>query len=187
MDIRNSFRKALLTEEKGPHKYGCVILFLDVNQKWWDKIQNEIEDEDIYGPHEGRNYGREDLPHVTILYGVHKDVDDKEIKSRVEQIEAPKITLKKIGKFENDNFDVLKFDIQSDDLHNMNDLFKELPYTNDYPDYKPHATIAYLKKGSAKKYTKTLSSDDIVELTPTKVIYSKPDGSEKEFKIKTKK
>mgnify|MGYP003352094323 CR=1 FL=1 len=39
-----------------------------------------------------------------------------------------------------------------DKLNALNKQLCKFPYTNDYPDYKPHITIAYVKKGLGKKY-----------------------------------
>lgn len=33
-------------------------------------------------------------------------------------------------------------------------MHKKLEFTNSYPDYIPHMTVAYLKPGMGKKYTK---------------------------------
>lgn len=177
----------LLMEGAGGHSYGCVMLFLEAPKEWWDKIQSEIDDEDLYTPEGEREYGREpaDNSHVTILYGLHGDVADEEVEERVKQMTAPEVTLKKIGMFDNADkgFDVIKFDIEDEELTRMNEMFKELPFTNDYDDYHAHATIAYVKAGTGKKYTRTLSKDEVLTLKPTKVVYSKPDGEQKEYKF----
>jgi len=50
----------------------------------------------------------------------------------------------------------------------------EYPHTTDYPDYHPHMTIAYVKKGMGKKYAEDLKDFSI---TPDKFVYSKIDGT----------
>lgn len=176
--------KEVITEASG-HSYGCVMLYLDAPKDWWDKITNEIDEEDIYNPEGERDYGIQPASesHVTILYGLHIDIDDKEIEDRIDQMTAPEVTLKDITLFENENFDVVKFDVEGEDLHNMNKMFAELPHTTDYPDYHPHCTIAYVEAGTGKKYKKTLSKEDSITLKPTKVVYSKANGEKKEYKF----
>jgi len=97
------------------------------------------------------------------------------------------LNLKKISIFENDNFDVVKFDIIGDSktkLNKMNAKLVKLPHTTDYPDYHPHTTIAYVKAGTGNDYTKTLSKEDSLVVKPNKVVYSKANGEQKEYIIK---
>ena len=50
-------------------------------------------------------------------------------------------------------FDVLKVDVESPKLHRLNRSLRDgLEHQNDYPDYHPHLTVAYLKKGAGAKY-----------------------------------
>lgn len=184
MKIGDVYKKVI--KEGSGHEYGCVMLYLDVPKKWWDNITGEIDKEDVYNPEGERDYGIQPAKesHVTILYGLHSDISDEEIEDRVENMSAPEVTLKKISIFENEKFDVVKFDVQGEDLHRMNKMFAELPHTTDYPDYHPHCTIAYVEAGTGKDYKRTLSDDDSITLKPSKVVYSKADGSKKEYKFK---
>jgi 2'-5' RNA ligase len=100
-----------------------------------------------------------------------------------ESFEYPKLELKNVSLFENDDYDVLKFEVNAKVLHEINDRLKKFPHTNNYPEYHPHCTIAYLKKGRGKKYVKMLEGTSI-EVTPSKIVYSRPDGSVKYRKIK---
>lgn len=158
------------------YSYGCVMLYLDPPAKMWQKIQDSVEEKDVCTDD---GLGRESEPHVTVLYGIHEDVPDEDVEAIIDSITAPEITLNKISTFDNENFDVLKFDVEGEGLHAMNKKFTELPHTNSYPDYHPHATIAYLKKGEGKKYIGRL--DEPYILKPNKVVYSKPDGTKKEY------
>ena len=67
-------------------------------------------------------------------------------------------------------------------LHGCNFNLRQLPYTSSYPDYKPHMTVAYLKKGEGQKYVERLM-DKTYTVTPTHLIYSKPDGSKIRFEL----
>ena len=190
MNIRKLVRKALLTEaEKKDHKheYGCLMVFLDVNEESWKELQNMIDEDDLYTEEGDNSYGREDEPHVTILYGLHDDIKDEEIEEDINDIKEPKIAFKSISSFDNPKYDVLKFDVDSKDLTKLNKVFKEYPFTSNFPDYHPHATLCYVKAGKAEKYIKKLNDflkDNELEINPSKIVYSKADGSKKDYKMK---
>lgn len=185
MNIKKELRKRLMNESSGGHEYGCVMLFLPISKEWWSKITSDIDKDDIYEVEGERDYGIQSHKeaHVTILYGIHTDVPDEEVEALIDKMTAPEVTLGKISIFENDEFDVVKFDVTGKDLHTMNKMFTELPHTNNYPDYHPHTTISYVKSGTGNKYVKDLSKDDTLSVKPNKIVYSKADGTKKEYKI----
>ncbi len=187
MNIKKLVRKALLTEaEKKDHKheYGCLMVFLDVNKESWKELQDMIDEDDLYTEEGDTSYGREDEPHVTILYGLHDDIKDEEIEEDINDIKEPKIAFKSISSFDNPKYDVLKFDVDSKDLTKLNKVFKEYPFTSNFPDYHPHCTIAYLKPGKAAKYIKKAKDLVGMDMEPSKIVYSKADGSKKDYKMK---
>ena len=62
--------------------------------------------------------------------------------------------MENVSIFEGDKYDVVKVDIDSEALRKANALVGDteaLPGET-FKDYKPHATIAYVKKGEGKKY-----------------------------------
>ena len=113
-----------------------------------------IIEDDLYTEEDDDSYGRETEPHVTILYGLHEEIEDKDIEVDIKEIKTPKIDFKNISSFNNDKFDVLKFDVESKDLTKLNKIFAKYPNTNKFPDDHPHCTIAYLKSGKAAEYIK---------------------------------
>lgn len=185
MDLKKKLREALLKKPKREYDYGCVMVGLDLDTSEWNKIQDMIEDEDIYHGEkdEEGGFARELDPHVTILFGVHSDVPDKDVEDIIDGIKKPEMKLQKISTFENELFDVLKFDVESEDLHKLNEKFKKLPHTSSFPNYHPHATICYLKKGTSEKYKKLMSDVEPIHVTPEEILYSKPDGTKKKYKI----
>jgi 2'-5' RNA ligase len=186
MDIKSKLREALLKKPKRQYDYGCVMVGLELDTKTWEKIQDMIDEEDIYHGEKGEEggYARELDPHVTILFGVHSDVPDKDVEDLIDEIKKPKLKLQKISSFNNELFDVLKFDVESEDLHKLNAKFKELPHTTSYPNYHPHATICYLKKGSIDKYLDKMKDIEPITVEPNEILYSKPDGTKKKYGIK---
>lgn len=166
--------------ESVQYKLGCVMMEVPISN--WEEITSTIKQEDIYEV-EGENYGIQSNPHVTILYGLHKEVSLDQIKSVFEGLnERIDIKIEGIGVFENENFDVVKFNVVPiGTLQSLHDKLSELPNSNEYPEYEPHITIAYLKKGCGKKYedlTYRHSVDNVNE-----VCYSIPNGGKEYFDI----
>jgi hypothetical protein len=167
-----------LTEKDGPFEYGCSMIHFDFPEI--KSIHQEIEESDLSGS------GLEEESHVTLLYGLHSDeIDDNKVLdiSTSEPIES--IKLHNVSAFENDDYDVLKFDVDSSVLFKINKKLTDLPHTNNFPDYHPHCTIAYLKPGTAKKYISSFEGRSY-EVFPTKVIYSKPGGEKLTKSLKDK-
>ena len=185
--IKEDLRKGLLEKKGDTYDYGCVMLYFKINKTDWDNIQSLIADEDLYEEEGDQTYGRENDPHVTVLYGLHADVPDSKIEELVKELKPTELTLKKISIFENnDKYDVIKFDIigvSEGRLSDMNAKFVKLPHTTDYPDYHPHSTIAYVKAGSGKKYVQTLSTKDAITVEAKDFRYSKADGTENKYKL----
>ena len=79
---------------------------------------------------------------------------------------------------------MVKFTIRNASLEKMNKMFKELPHTSNFPKYEPHVTLAYTKVGKGSQYSQTLKDDLDFKLRPTSILYSKPDGTKKNYKFK---
>jgi hypothetical protein len=166
-----------------PYGYGCVMLYFDF--PYINKIHDAINPKDIYEDEEDPSFGLEDEPHCTLLYGLHEEVSTKDITKVIENFIFGTCKLHNASLFENEKYDVLKFDVRGPSLHDVNDKLKSFPYTSNFPDYHPHLTIAYLKPGAGKRYTKMLENQEY-ELKPQYVMFSHPDGSKNKIKINIK-
>lgn len=165
-----------LLERKATYEYGCAMAYFDFPKL--KEIQSKIDDEDVLHELNGKELGLEDEPHVTLLYGLHDDkIDSKKLMEACKKHKLDEIELGNVSMFDNPNFDVLKFDATSEDLIKCNEaLCEEFPYTNDFPDYHAHCTIAYLKKGKAKKYIEMFK--EMKESVSVKeIVYSRPNGT----------
>jgi len=130
---------------------------IDIPKKVIDKIkaiQKTIDKDDLFVKHEGDwNYGLEDDFHITVKWGIITK-DPEEVRKAVDGFQGGEVQLYDISLFENDEYDVLKIDADSDALNELNKGISDKLETKDsYPEYHPHATIAYIKSGRGKKYT----------------------------------
>ena len=157
------------------YDYGCSMIYFDFPKM--EEMHSMIEEDDVYTEDGDSSYGLEKEPHTTLLYGLHSDeIDDDRVLDTSTKFGVPKeLKLHNASCFNNDKYDVLKFDVDGDHLHKINGELTKLPHTTDYPDYHPHSTIAYLKKGMGEKYTDKLK-DISYTVNPSKIVYSKPDG-----------
>lgn len=168
------------TQQK--YTYGCAMV--DFNFPQMSEFHESIEKEDIYTEEGDRTYGLEKDPHVTLLYGLHADeIEDEKVKDICTSVEYGPLVLSNLSSFENEKYDVLKFDVKGKPLRQCNKKLTKLPHTTDYPDYHPHATVAYLKLGKAKKYIEKYKDVEF-EVTPSAVVYSKPEGKKLRWPVK---
>ena len=178
MKYINRIEDFLEKRKDNVNDYNCVMIYLNISN--WDKIQENIDEDDLYIDINDDSYGREDNPHITLIYGIH-DIPDSEISNDLRNININDIKFKGVSVFNNDKFDVLKFDIDSNEMVSYNTLFvSKYPNTNDYT-YHPHCTIAYLKPGKSDKYVDMINKD--IQFKIEGVVYSKIDGSKKYYNI----
>ncbi len=186
--ISENFRKRLqslagIMNEGKNHKneYGCLMV--KINFDGWKDILDGIDKDDLYTEEEG--FGLEKDPHVTILFGFHDNTDVDKVKELIKENAGDKIKLSihNITLFEavEDKYDVLKFDVKSNDLQKLNKLVREnFDYTSDFPDYHPHITVAYVKVGKGKKYTNKMPE---IEISSDKLFYSTKDEKKTYFTL----
>ena len=169
-----SFR---LFEDGGPKEFGCSMVYFDM--PCMEALHKIIDVDDIFSDADGGK-GLETEPHVTLLFGLHKEVSDNDVLDVSMPNKVSDILLHNVSIFENEEFDVIKFDADAEWLHEVNAKLVKLPNTNKYPEYHPHCTVAYVKAGTGKKYVEMLSGLQVV-VVPTKLVYSKPDGKKPEI------
>lgn len=135
--------------DKKPYEKSCLMLDFKIDN--WSELLNKVSDEKIYND-ETNDFGKENEPHCTVLYGFNQGKEIVEqVKDICERIKTPvSVKVKSISCFESGEFDVLKFDLESESLVKLNSIFATFDVTNDFPDYHAHMTIAYLKKGVVK-------------------------------------
>jgi len=151
----------------------CLMLPLDFDSPKFFHFANSLDKSLL------ADDGIEWFNHSTILYGIDDQIQSTLPLARlINALHMFPVKLGKISFFRtNPDFDVMKVDVHSPALHIVNDLVrKSVPYTNNFPEYIPHFTIAYVKKGSFKE----LDGSDYFEgmvFNPDNVVYSYEDHS----------
>ena len=155
------------SDNKYIHKYSCAMLNLsdiisDSIKKW--AIKN-IPTDCLYIDLDDGIEGYEDTPHVTIKYGLH-DADPDNLTRLASGFGSIDLTLSTIDVFNtNPKFDVLKINILSDKLMQLNKLICDnMYYTDKFPEYIPHATIAYIKKGTCLNLINSPIFDKLIDV-----------------------
>lgn len=179
----NNLKLMKILNENHKHEYGCVMLYFDFPEI--KTLQEKIDKNDIYYDPEDASFGLENKPHTTLLFGLHPEVTNQNIQDVISKYRFSTCQISNPSLFENEEYDVLKFDVSGESLHECNLDLRKYPHTNRFPDYHPHLTIGYLKRETGKKYVKLIGNVEH-NLTPKFVIYSKTDGSKIKFGINLK-
>ena len=185
---RDSYDKAMsidemLTEtaEDRPHSYGCLMLEYPIQN--WDKVGKFIDTNDLYKDQDG--FVKKTNPHVIVLHGFHDDVNLDSIQEALYQTNptaAPiEIHVDDVSCFEGKDYDVVKFSVISPQLTELNEALAKLPHTSDFPEYKPHITLAYVKPGKGKKYAKKLKNG--MKFNSNNFKFKSANGDKKTFKM----
>ncbi len=189
MKIIKNYDDFINESKKSTYIKGCVLLNFRVDN-WKEKVLSIIDEEDIYDD-ELNDFGLEDNPHVTVLFGILPDKTTvKEIKDNLKNVDidiVKEYKLQDISIFDtSEDYDVVKFDLKDcDELIKLNKYIADnFEYEDDHPEYHPHVTIGYVKKGKGEKYIQKLKEPIIVE--PSRLVYSYPDeeGENKKTNIK---
>lgn len=161
------------TEQK--YDYGCVMLYFNFPEI--KNIHSLINPNDIYTEDGDSTFGLEENPHTTLLYGLHDDVTEDDVRNVVNDFNYGPCKLTNPSLFNSEKYDVLKYDVSGSNLHETNEELSKLPHTTSFPDYHPHLTIGYIKKGEGQKYADKLKELQF-KLDPTHIVYSLPSGGE---------
>jgi hypothetical protein len=155
------------SDDKYVYKYSCAMLNLsdiisDSMKKW---AMENVPEDCLYINLDDGIEGYEDTPHVTIKYGLH-DAEPDNLTRLASGFGSIDLTLSTIDVFNtNPNFDVLKINIVSDKLMQLNKLICDnMHYTDKFPEYIPHATIAYIKKGTCLNLINSPVFDKLIDV-----------------------
>lgn len=152
----------------------------DSAREFFEQRKSIISNSDLYRP---ETMGYSDEPYVTLLYGIHATSPSLELQEVIETYPKFTVRLGNVSLFkghESDNpFDVVKVDINCPDLYVLNKEFQEVcEYTNEFPEYIPHATIAYVKQDTCD-HLEGLNSFNGISFLAEHVIFSSKDGQKR--------
>jgi hypothetical protein len=132
-------------------------LFLRYNLPFVEKIRDAIDPKDLYINEKEGIEGYETDTHVTVFFGLHHSYNTVDccfstFENQIKTADV-KTLFNGISFFENEKFDVMKLDVVSPVIEDANRLIRyRSDCNNRFKNFIPHCTIAYLKKGMAKKY-----------------------------------
>ena len=138
----------LLSEKKNiEYQYSSLLCFLpqQLSHKILKWSRENIPDKSLYV--KDNSMGRENDIHITVKYGFISNSPNRVI-NILKDYEPFDITLGSVTLFEKEDFDVVKIDVFSPILNQINKAVSKLPNTDTYLIYKPHVTIAYVKHGA---------------------------------------
>ena len=121
-----------------------------------DFVHEKIKPDDVYENEKEDIKGKEDKPHITLLYGIKERKPNVEKLTQMIQNHPALTQVAWVGldKFEADQYDVLIIKIESKECEelfaDLNNLYPD--NANSYPDYKPHTALAYVQRGKADSY-----------------------------------
>lgn len=150
--------------DKFIYEYSCAMLNLsdDIATKVIEWARENVPEDALYINEDSGIDGYEDSPHVTVKYGLH-DVEPDRLKKLIDGHGPIKIKFGLVEKFDqNPNFDVLKITVDGKDLHKLNKhISNNMPHTDTFKEYKPHVTLAYVKKNACNELISNMFFDKL--------------------------
>ncbi len=129
---------------------------------------------------------REENPHITVKYGLHSEKPG-EVQKLLGDVKPFEVTLGKTSIFpasEGNDYDVVKIDVNSPELHQVNKLISDnVKVTDTHPTYQPHITLAYVKAGKGKDYVGNATLEG-TKIAFSEVAFSDKDGKETAIALK---
>jgi 2'-5' RNA ligase len=131
---------------------------------------DNVPEDYVYVDPEDNSFGRQPSPgssiHITVKFGFYIKEPNELIEAlRNASLKEPLVyRLTNTSLFDTaPQYDVLKIDIDSPSLHELHEIFNSIKNDDTHPDYHPHCTISYLKKGFGKYLTgqSQLATNDI--------------------------
>jgi 2'-5' RNA ligase len=134
--------------------YSCLMANITSNRV--KDLRDRIPLEDYKFPN-SPSKGFQDNLHVTIHYGIFPDISFEKIKPVIKNQEAFNVLVTHMDFFDAPDTDILILKVRSFTLNDLQRKIIKFPCKIDFPDYTPHITLAYLKKGLAKKWIKPIN------------------------------
>lgn len=173
-------------KKESPYKYSCAMLNLNPSVAsivdYW--VKKNIPKESLYIDEDSGHDGYEEIYHVTLKYGIH-DFSPKKLTNLVHGFGPISFGLGTVKKFDAPDFDVIHIKIvDSKILEDVNKLISEgIEHTDTHPEYKPHITLAFVKKGSCDKLIHDPFFDSLSDEVD-EICFNSKDGDESFISLK---
>lgn len=127
---------------------GCLMLSTPMMEEIVNRMHDDLERILIsHGYRRDEDFEFDKYIHITIAFGINVNTDINLIKEIVRN-RPSYFQLTELSLFENDNFDIIKFDVMSSDLRILNHIIKsKMEVKSSFNEYHPHLTVAYVPKG----------------------------------------
>ena len=132
--------------------YSCAMLNLndEISNMFSYWAKKMISPKDLFVSDEDSSYGYSDTPHVTVKYGLLDETPEK-VAELSKDFGIIQLQFGNVTKFDtNPDFDVIKVDVVSEKLMKLNQIINDNMENIDEYKYKPHTTLAYVKKGTCE-------------------------------------
>ena len=146
--------KSLITEVK--YDYGCVMA--EMPQTLYAPLmafsKSIISDDMLYfDPNaEPDDYGREKHFHTTIKFGLTESYTQEQMAEFLRGTRVFFVNIQGMDVFSNPEFDVVKLSVGGEGLNRLREVFNKLPNVDEHPIYRPHLTLAYVKRGLGERF-----------------------------------
>lgn len=155
---------------------GCLMAYVDptYGPRIASTGQRIIPPQHLYTDPNDSSYGYGDYPHVTIKYGFEPDIDRMDVAKILKGVSPFLVNLVALNQFNSHtDYDVVKFEVaKNPTLMELRRRCDGYPNTDSYPEYKPHMTLAYVKKGAFPHIREGLN----IAVPITRFKYSGPNG-----------
>lgn len=176
--------------EQNERFYGCISLEPSKIEGWKENHLSGIEEKDIFEKVNDDSYGLEYNPHMILLYGIIEDkIDPSVIADMADQKMKPiESKIYDIDYFELEDCDVVIYKVpMNNQILQYRNMFKQsFENKQTQPQYNPHITISFVKKGLGKKYKKKLNNPFKIILNKCVYTYHKNDDTHEKIRRVTK-
>ena len=127
---------------------GCLMLSVPMMKQVVSRMHDDLERILIgHGYKRDVDFEFDKYVHITVAFGININTDINLIKEIIKN-RPSYFQITELSLFENNNFDIIKFDVMSSDLRILNHIIKsKMEVKSTYNEYHPHLTVAYAPKG----------------------------------------
>ena len=137
---------------------GCLMLSVPMMKQVVERMHNDLERILLsHGYKKDEDFEFDKYIHITIAFGININTDINLIKEIIKN-RPSYFQITELSLFENDNFDIIKFDVMSSDLRILNHIIKsKMEVKSTFNEYHPHLTVAYVPKGMGRELIERLN------------------------------